>query len=98
MRIKFWFPAALAAIPAVLIVLVYFYGNLITKMESKKIARDYLEDHYPGQPFIVTNVAYYPGEEIYIVHIISKDGSVKAHLDVRKGKVVNDGLLEYKTN
>ncbi|MBM7691760.1 hypothetical protein JOC77_001167 [Peribacillus deserti] len=96
MRIKIWLPLALVTLPALIFLLVFFYGNPVTKMESKQIAREYLDVNYPELPFIVSHVDYYPGEGIYIVHIITKDGTVKANLDVRRGKVVNDGLLEFK--
>lgn len=84
-------------IPIVLLYLfgfiyLFFNGNPITKAESKKIVAQYLEETHPEYSFTVDYVGYYPGEGTYIVHFISKDGTVQGNIDVIDGKIRSEGL------
>lgn len=72
---------------------VYFFfnGNPVTKEKSRELVSAYLEKNYPDESFKITNIAYYPGEGTYIVHVISKDGNTEGNIDVRNGMIITEG-------
>ncbi|MFJ5758810.1 hypothetical protein ACIQAA_06610 [Neobacillus sp. NPDC093182] len=72
---------------------VYFFfkGSPVTKEKGREIVTSYLEENYPEESFKITNIAYYPGEGTYIVHVISKDGNIEGDIDVRNGKIITEG-------
>ncbi len=72
---------------------VYFFfnGNPVTKEKSREIVSAYLEKNYPEEIFKITNIAYYPSEGTYIVHVISNDGKTEGNIDVRDGKIITEG-------
>lgn len=70
---------------------IYFNGSPKLKEESKEIAAEYLRKAYPDESFTIDSVGYYPGEGTYIVHFISKDGTKQGNIDVRNGKIVENG-------
>lgn len=69
----------------------FFQGNPITKEKSRQIVSSYLEENYPEESFKITNIAYYPGEGTYIVHVISTDGKTEGSIDVRNGRIITVG-------
>lgn len=69
----------------------FFNGDTAKKEESKELVVSYLEENYSEQSFTITDVAYYPGEGTYIVHVVSKDGKVEGNIDVRNGKIFTEG-------
>lgn len=69
----------------------FFNGNPVTKENSREIVSAYLKENYPEESFKITNIAYYPGEGTYIVHVISKDGKVEGNIDVRDGRIITEG-------
>lgn len=73
---------------------IYFFlnGNPAEKDKSREIVTTYLKENYPEESFKITNVAYYPGEGIYIVHVISKDGKTEGNLDVRNGRIITESV------
>lgn len=68
-----------------------FTGSPKLKDQSKKIAIEYLQKNYPEESFTVDSVGYYPGEGTYIVHFISKDGTMQGNIDLRDGIIVEGG-------
>jgi flagellar basal body-associated protein FliL len=69
----------------------FFNGNPITKEKSREIVSSYLEENYPEESFKITNIAYYPGEGTYIVHVISADEKIEGNIDVRNGRIITEG-------
>lgn len=69
---------------------VLLYGNPISRIQSKKVVEEFVESKFPEHSFKITKVSYYPGEGTYIVHVISKDGTVEGNIDVREGEVSSD--------
>lgn len=65
--------------------------NPVTKEKSREIVSAYLEKNYPEEIFKITNIAYYPSEGTYIVHVISNDGKTEGNIDVRDGKIITEG-------
>lgn len=70
---------------------LFFNGNPITREKSREIVTIYLQENYPDESFKITNIAYYPGEGTFIVHVISKDGKIEGNIDVRDGKIITEG-------
>lgn len=73
------------------IIYLTFNGNPITKEKSREIVTNYLKENYPEESFRITDIAHYPGEGTYIVHVISKDGDIEGNIDVRDGRIIMDG-------
>ncbi|WP_078544453.1 YfjL-like protein [Litchfieldia alkalitelluris] len=65
-------------------------GNPLAKAKSREIVEDYMNENYPDQSFTISNVGYYPGEAVYIVHVVSKDFGIEGNINVKKGKVVGE--------
>ncbi len=71
---------------------IFFTGNPVSRFESKEIVTEYLRSNYPEHSFTITHVGYYPGVGTYIVSFVSKDKTVKGTIDVRDGKIIEDGV------
>lgn len=78
---------------------IYFFLNRSSaeKDKSREIVTIYLNENFPEESFKITNVAHYPGEGTYIVHVISKDGSIEGNIDVRDGRIITEGV-EFSFN
>ena len=68
----------------------FFYGNPISRSQSIEIVEDYVRTKYSEHSFNISDVNHYPGEGIFIVHVISMGGGVEGDIDVKKGKVINE--------
>lgn len=65
-----------------------FFGNPLTRIQSKELVIEYLQITYPEEEYTVDQVSYYPFERTYVVHYSSKDGKVQDNIDVKNGEVV----------
>ena len=55
----------------------FFYGNPISRSQSIEIVEDYVRIRYSEYSFNTSYVNHYPGEGIFIVHVISMGGEVR---------------------